>query len=109
SRYFNAEGESRYLPDRDYKGLLERLSTDFTVRVHSEPLTTQTLAGVAVVLIANPSDKAVGENPPPHHFAPADIDTLEGFVRNGGGLIIMENQENHNLEVTDSNKLLTRF
>jgi hypothetical protein len=109
SRYFNAPGESRYLPDRDYKGVLERLSADFTVRVHSEPLTTQTLAGVAVVLIANPSDKAVGTNPPPNHVSAADVETLDEFVRKGGGLIVMENQENHNLEVGDSNRLLARF
>ena len=31
------------------------------------------------------------------------------FVRKGGGLILMENQENHNLETEDSNKLLARF
>jgi hypothetical protein len=109
SRYFNAEGESRYLPDGNYKDVLARLSADFEVRVHSKPLTAETLADVALVLIANPSEKAVGAHPAPHHFSLADIEVLTGFVRKGGGLIVMENQENHNLEVEDTNKLLARF
>src|SRR5437879_4857957 len=62
SRYFNALGEARYLPDGGYKAVLTRLRDEFDVRVHSEPLNEQTLAGVNVVLIANPSDQAVGTN-----------------------------------------------
>ena len=34
---------------------------------------------------------------------------LTRHIRNGGGLIIMGNQENHNLEVDDTNKLLSGF
>jgi hypothetical protein len=64
---------------------------------------------VKVVLIANPSDKAVAGNPPPPHVSTADIEALSGFVDRGGGLIVMGNQENHNLEVEDLNKLLARF
>ena len=109
SRYFNAPGESRYLPDGNYKDVLERLSNEFQVRAHSEPLTAKTLAGVDVVLVANPSDRAVGKNPPPHHVDEADIRELTRFVRNGGALIVMGNQEGHNLEVKDMNKLLQRF
>jgi len=109
SRFFNAEGEKRYLPDGNYKDVLGRLSTDFQIRVHDKPLGRQTLWDVKVVLIANPSDKAVEGHPPPHHFSDADIEVLGVFVRRGGGLILMENQENHNLEVDDSNKLLARF
>src|SRR5436309_2100160 len=56
SRYFNAEGESRYLPEGNYKDVLDRLKADFTIRVHNNPLTPQTLADVKLVLIANPSD-----------------------------------------------------
>src|SRR2546427_10863271 len=76
SRYFNAEGESRYLPDGNYKDVLARLGADFEVRVHGKPLTAETLAEVKLVLIANPSEKAVGAHPAPHHFSPADIEAL---------------------------------
>jgi hypothetical protein len=109
SRYFNAEGETRYLPDGTYQDVLRRLQTQFEVRPNREPLTDASLAGVKVVLIANPSDQAVGSNPAPHHFSATDIDVLTRYVRNGGGLIVMGNQENHNLEVEDTNKLLAGF
>ena len=109
SRYFNAAGETRYLPDGSYKEVLKRLRDEFDVRVHDQPLTAQSLADVNVLLLANPSDKAVGNHPPPPHVSAADIAVLTRFVEKGGGLIVMGNQENHNLEIEDVNKLLTRF
>ncbi|MBI4326171.1 MAG: hypothetical protein HY674_13045 [Chloroflexi bacterium] len=109
SRYFNAAGEGRYLPDGTYKEVMQRLREEFDVRAHKEPLTRQTLAGVGLLLIANPSDQAVGANPAPPHISPADIEVLTEFVGQGGGLILMENQEGHNLEVEDCNRLLARF
>jgi len=109
SRYFNAEGETRYLPEGTYQQVLQRLQTQFEVRVSRAPLTGSNLAGVKVILIANPSDKAVDGNPAPHHFTAADVKVLNDYVQNGGGLIIMGNQENHNLEVDDTNKLLAGF
>jgi hypothetical protein len=109
SRYFNAEGEQRYLPDGSYRDVLQQLRSEFDVRIHAEPLTAKTLSGVELVLIANPSDKAVGTQPPPHHFSAKDIDALTSFVKNGGGLIVLGNQENHNLEIEDTNRLLSRF
>lgn len=109
SRYYNAEGENRYAPDGTYRDVLQRLRGEFEVRIHEQPLTAQTLAGVRLVLIANPNDKAAGNHPPPPHVSPADIEVLTRFVENGGGLIVMGNQENHNLEVDDMNKLLARF
>jgi hypothetical protein len=108
-RYFNAEGETRYLPDGTYQDVLRRLQAQFEVRANRAPLTEGSLAGVGVVLIANPSDRAVGSNTAPHHFSATDIAVLTRYVRNGGGLIIMGNQENHNLEVEDTNKLLAGF
>ena len=66
SRYFNAEGEDRYLPDGNYKAFLEKLRGDFEVVVHNKPLQAQTLKGIDVVLIANPSEKAAKDNPAPH-------------------------------------------
>jgi len=116
SRYFNAEGEQRYLPDGTFKDVLDRLRTDFDVRTHRERLSPTSslsvphnLIGVKVVLIANPGDKAVGTNRPPSHFSSADFHFLTEFVEKGGGLIIMGNQENHNLEIEDTNKLLAHF
>jgi len=109
SRYYNAVGEIRYLPDGTYKDILDRLRGEFDVRVNNLPLNNRTLAGVNVVLIVNPSDKAVGTNPPPPHVSAADIKSLTRFVDRGGGLIVMGNQENHNLETEDMNRLLLRF
>jgi hypothetical protein len=109
SRHFNAEGESRYLPDGNYKPILDQLRADFAVRVSREPITPAKLRDVAVVLIANPSDQAAGTNPPPPHFSAADLGTLGAYIRDGGSLILMGNQENHNLEVEDTNKLLAQF
>jgi len=109
SRYYNAEGENRYLPDGAYKQLMRRLREDFDVRVHNLPLSLQTLADVNLLFIVNPSDKAAGNNPPPPHVSAADIRVLAGFAEKGGGIIVMENQENHNLEVEDMNKLLAQF
>ncbi len=109
TRYFNAEGENRYSPDTTYKDILEKLRAHFDVRVDAKPLTDRSLAGVKVILIANPSDKPVEGYPEPHHFGPKDIAVIGRFVQQGGGLIIMGNQENHNLEIEDTNKLLARF
>jgi hypothetical protein len=109
SRYFNAVGETRYLPDGTYKEILNLLRNEFDVRVHPQPLNAQTLAGVNVVLIANPSNKAAGTNPPPPHVSAADIAALTRYVEQGGGCIVMGNQENHNLEIDDMNKLLVCF
>jgi hypothetical protein len=106
SRYFNAEGETRYLPDGTFKDVLTRLGQQFEVWVSSEPLNERTLKDVAVVLIANPSDTAVGTNPPPHHVVAVDILELRRYLNNGGGLIVMGNQENHNLEVRYMNGLM---
>jgi len=109
SRYFNAEGEARYLPEGTYQQVLQRLQSQFELRVNREALTDASLAGVKVILIANPSDHAVGSHPAPHHFSAEDVRILTRYVRNGGGLIVMGNQENHNLEVEDTNKLLAGF
>jgi len=109
SRYFNAPGEDRYLPDGNYKDLLQRLGGDFEVRVNDQPLTAATLKGVSVVLVANPSDRPATNHPAPHHFNARDIAVLTDFVKGGGGFIVMGNQENHNLEIEDTNKLLAKF
>ena len=109
SRHFNAQGEERYLPDGTYKDVLEKMQAEFEVRVNSEPLTEKALRGVSVLLIANPSEKAVGSNPPPQHFSAASRLVISNYVRGGGGLFLMGNQENHNLEVEQTNELLRQF
>lgn len=109
SRYFNAVGETRYLPDGSYKDVLEKLRADFEVRVHAEPLNRQSLAGVAVVLVANPNEVAVGTNPPPNRMVAGDVAELRRYVNEGGGFIVMGNQENHNVEVPRMNSLLGAF
>src|SRR5438034_4147603 len=73
SRYLNAAGEDRYKPDGTYKEVLKRLPAEFDVQVNGEKLDRTILQRVKVVLIANPSDKAVGKNPPPHHVNTNDI------------------------------------
>src|SRR6185312_5121986 len=109
SRYFNAKGEGRYLPDGQCRDVLERLRSSYDVRVNDEPLNADTLKGVAVVLISNPSDKAFRNNPAPPHMSTDDVRELTRFVQSGGGLIAMGNQENHNLEINDFNQLLSQF
>ena len=109
SLHFNAPGEHRYAPDGAYREVLTQLRREFDVRVSAAPLTTESLKGVRVVLIANPNDKAHGTNPPPHHFNPADVATLGRFVNDGGGLILLSNQDLHNNETTDANQLLAVF
>jgi unsaturated rhamnogalacturonyl hydrolase len=109
SGYFNAKGENRYTPNGNYRDVMDRLRKDFEVRIDSEPLNAQTLKGVSVVLISNPNDKASKTNPPPHHMSDEDVTELTRFVKAGGGLIVMGNQEGHNIEIKDFNKLLSEF
>ncbi len=109
SRTWNAEGETRYQPDGTYSGILAKMRESFEVRIGTGPITTASFAGVAVILIANPSDKAVAGNPAPRHVVPEDRAILTDFVKKGGGLILMGNQENHNLETVETNRLLAGF
>ncbi len=109
SLHYCAKGENRYPADGVYRDVMQHLRQEFDVRVHDQALTADTLSSVKVLLVANPNDKAFGSNPPPAHVSATDIKMLTEFVRKGGGLIVMENQENHNLEIEDSNKLLAQF
>ena len=109
SRAFNAVGEKRYEADGTYKDVLGRLAQNFDVRVSAAPLDRKALEGVSVVVIANPSDKAAGTNPPPRHMLAVDILNLRQYVEKGGGLVVMGNQENHNLEIAHFNSLLASF
>ena len=107
--HYQAKGENRYAPDGAYHDVLEILRRKFEVRVSDVEPTVGTLRGVDVILIANPNDRAFGTNPPPAHLSGLNIGTLTRFIRRGGGLILMGNQENHNLEMTAVNQLLGSF
>lgn len=109
SRTWNAVGEARYQPDGTYSRILARLKDSFEVNVSADPVTPEKLSGVSVIVIANPSDKAVEGNPPPRHLVAGDRTVLTEFVNQGGGLILMGNQENHNLETFSTNLLLGKF
>lgn len=89
--------------------MLQRLGKDCDLRVNDRPLTAETMAGVKIVLIANPSAQAVPGHPPPHHVEARDVAALTKFVTDGGAVIVLGNQENHNLEVADMNTLLHEF
>lgn len=106
SQYFNAPGENRYPADGDFSEVIGALRKDFTVRTNSDVFTAKTLADVKVLLIANPNDQPHATNPPPHHIAGPDAITLYNWIVGGGGLILMGNQDGHNLETVDVNKFL---
>ena len=109
SRYFNADGEARYLPDRDYSEILAHLERSFEVRANRSEPTEDVLKEIDVLLISNPSANAVGDGPKPPGFSTPMIERLVDFVSNGGGIVIMGNQEAHNLELASTNQLLGRF
>jgi hypothetical protein len=84
---------------------------DFAVAANADAeLSAELLQGVAVLVIAHPSDPAwertTGAGSP--RFAAAELEAIESFVRSGGGLIVLGETENdkygHNL-----NELLAPF
>lgn len=109
SRYYNAEGENRYLPKGTYSEILKQLSAEFDIRVHAEHLSRKNLKDVDVVLISNPSANQINGNPPPAKLEKEDRQLLTRFIKKGGGVIIMGNQENHNLETDKVNQFLKPF
>ncbi len=106
SQYFNASGENRYSAAGNYSQVLEALEKTYFVKVNDKQLNAATLSGTKLILIANPNDQPHGTNPPPHHIKGDDAIELYNWVQRGGGLILMGNQENHNLETRDVNQFL---
>ena len=92
-----------------YAEILKQLDRTFEVLVHDRALNDGTLMDVDVVLISNPSAEAVEGHPAPPRFSQQSIASLREYVYGGGGLIIMGNQENHNLETETTNQLLGEF
>jgi hypothetical protein len=83
---------------------------DFSVEaVATEPL-IERLAGAAVLVIAHPSDPkweaTTGEGRP--RFSPQELDAIEAFVREGGGLVVLGETE-HDKYGNNLNELLARF
>ena len=106
SQWLNAPGENRYPADGNYRQALDALRKEFTVRTNAESLNAKTLADVKVLLIANPNDLAHTTNPPPHRLSSDDALALHNWIVGGGSLILLGNQENHNLETADVNRFL---
>jgi hypothetical protein len=84
---------------------------DFSVRAHADgPLSAQTLAGADLLVLAHPSDpkweRTTGNGAP--LLGPEEIDAIEGFVRGGGGLIVLGETENDKYG-NNLNDLLERF
>jgi hypothetical protein len=83
---------------------------DFDVVAHTAgPLTPDLLAGAGVLVIAHPSDPeweaTVGGSP---RFGPAELDAIEDFVRDGGGLVVLAETEEDKYG-TNIDRLLSRF
>lgn len=106
---YQAPGENRYAPDGTYRDILQTLGQTFEVKVSAAEPTMESLRGVDVVLLANPNDQAFGTNAPPFHMTAKNIATWKQYIRRGGGLILMGNQDNHNLETIEVNQLLREF
>ena len=86
-------------------------SRDFEVAAHADaPLDPETLAGADVLVIAHPSDPKWehtldGGSP---RLDRAEIDAIERFVRDGGGLIVLGETEQDKYG-NNLNELLGRF
>ncbi len=84
---------------------------ELEVAAHTEgPLDAETLADASVLVIAHPSDpkwEATVNGGSPL-LAPAEIDAIEAFVRDGGGLIVLGETEEDKYGA-NLNELLGRF
>ena len=84
--------------DSSYERAADALRVrSFDVRAHEAgPLDTDALAEAAVLVVAHPSDpkweRTVPESGPPL-FSAAELDAIEAFVRDGGGLILLAEEE----------------
>ena len=107
--HYQAPGENRYPADGSYRQILDHLRSSFEVRVSADPPSPKLLRDVSVVLIANPNDSAFKDQKPPAHVTREDILNWSNYLQDGGGLILLGNQEGHNLEITNVNLLLMRF
>ncbi len=112
----NPDVALRMQPSHPADSSLERAasllaSADFEVASHSDgPLGASVLDGADVLVIAHPSDpeweSTTGYGTP--RLTPDEIDALERFVSDGGGLIVLGETENEKYG-NNLNDLLARF
>lgn len=98
--------------DSSYALAASALATDgFEVTSNTvSPITAEALAGCDVLVIAHPSDPAwertTGTGSP--RLGPGELDAIEHFVRNGGGLVVLGETEQDKYG-NNVNELLDRF
>jgi hypothetical protein len=91
-----AQNTGRYMPhDLAHPNGLSHLAAALAadgheLRLLTEPYTDASLADADIVLSANP-DYPVYPSSSPHRWTPAAVDSLERFVRRGGGLLLLVN------------------
>ncbi|HEY1592621.1 MAG TPA: hypothetical protein VGF81_12570, partial [Solirubrobacteraceae bacterium] len=98
--------------DSSYAGAASALAErDFTVVPNvDQPLAAETLGGFDLLVIAHPSDpeweRTTGSGSP--LLDQVEIDAIESFVREGGGLIVLGETEQDKYG-NNLNELLARF
>jgi hypothetical protein len=98
--------------DSSYARAAETLrGRDFTVTAHTEGvLDAGVLEGVDVLVLAHPSDPRWERTVPGGSpvLGPAELDAIEAFVRGGGGLLVLGEEEQDKYG-NNLNALLARF
>ena len=88
--------------------LLGHLFRQYGAHTDSLPVapTADNLKKASVYIIVDPDDER--EVPAPHYPGPAELESIEGWVRNGGVLVLLSN-DSANAEFTHFNTLAARF
>lgn len=111
---YNTASAGQYKPaersDRGWWRAAESLKAHVNLRVTDHVPTPDRLEGVALVLIFNPEKAAWKGGPAPRHIEDSDAAVLTDYIRAGGAMLFMSNQDElHNVEKAKSNRLLERF
>lgn len=95
-----------------FRSWLDSRSPKSAIELGDEPLSDATLAGldVIVVLRADTASLDQDDSPAHHAFSTAEVDSLNKWVRAGGGLMTtIGYQSNETAEVENVNRLLSAF
>ena len=76
---FNSTLSETHLPTTTYKRLFRRLRTTFNVNVNKDEITSESLAGIHVLIFGNPTRCLNGK----------EVEVLKGFVDGGGGVLCL--------------------